>query len=496
MSAKPQRRTPGPERRKTRGLVALLFAALAGLLLAFLPPLGSAQAASAAVTVTNGTQFTDPNGEAVHAHGGGVIKVDGYYYWFGENRNEDNTFRYVSAYRSTDLKTWEFRKNVLTQETDPELKSANIERPKVIYNKATGKFVMWMHKENANDYGEARAAVAVADTVDGDYAWKGSFRPFDHMSRDITTFVDDDGTGYMISAANENRDLHIYRLSEDYTKADSLVRKLWEGQSREAPAMFKRDGRYFLLTSGATGWSPNQQKYASADSITGDWTGLNDIGNGKAYGSQTAYVLPVQGSSATSYLYMGDRWGNSMGGNVNDSQYVWLPLTFPTKDTMTMDYYPQISVDAAAGKVSGTGTWETLTAEHSGKCADIADESFGDGAAAVQWSCAQGRLNQQFWLQDSGDGTVRAMVRHSGKCLDVRDASTEDGADVVQSPCGEADSQRWTVENATGDSVRLIARHSGKCLDVKNQSTGDGAPLLQWTCDDEAANQRWKRAGS
>ena len=40
----------------------------------------------------------------MHAHGGGVIKVGEYYYWFGENRNADNTFRYVSAYRSTDLR--------------------------------------------------------------------------------------------------------------------------------------------------------------------------------------------------------------------------------------------------------------------------------------------------------------------------------------------------------------------------------------------------------
>ena len=128
---------------------------------------GTAHAAT--VTITNGTQFTDTTGNAVHAHGGGVIKVGSYYYWFGENRNADNTFRYVSAYRSTDLKNWEFRNNVLTQATDPELAAANIERPKVMYNAATGKYVMWMHKENGTDYSEARAAVAVSDTVDGNY---------------------------------------------------------------------------------------------------------------------------------------------------------------------------------------------------------------------------------------------------------------------------------------------------------------------------------------
>ena len=110
-----------------------------------------AQAQAAPVTVTNGTQFTDTTGAVVHAHGGGVIKVGAYYYWLGENRNADNTFKAVSAHRSTDLKTWEFRRNVLTRAGDPELAVANIERPKVIYDSTTGTFVMWMHKENGSD---------------------------------------------------------------------------------------------------------------------------------------------------------------------------------------------------------------------------------------------------------------------------------------------------------------------------------------------------------
>ncbi|MFD7425814.1 RICIN domain-containing protein [Streptomyces sp. NPDC059818] len=479
-------------RRKPFG-VATAMAVLSALLLSLLGALGTAQAAS--LTVINATQFTDPNGDPVHAHGGGVVKVGQYYYWFGENRNADNSFRYVSAYRSTDLKSWEFRNHVLTQATDPELRSANIERPKVMFNSATGQFVMWMHKEGANDYSEARAAVAVSSTVDGDYTWRGSFRPLDHMSRDITTFVDTDGTGYMVSAANENADLHVYRLTADYTAVESQVQKLWAGQSREAPAMFKRNGVYFLLTSGATGWSPNQQKYGTATSVTGSWSGLKDIGDTTAYGSQTAYVLPVQGASGTSYLYMGDRWGDSMGGTVEDSLYVWLPLTFPTDDTMSMEYFPQIGIDTAAGTVTGLGTWETLSAAHSGKCADAADRSTADGAALIQWSCDANAVNQQFWFKDAGNGSVRIMLRHSGKCLGVRDASEDDGAAVVQSGCDEsAAAQRWTV-TATGTTVQLAARHSGKCLDVTNQSTADGTPLVQWACN-AGDNQKWHRSAA
>ncbi|WNR46195.1 glycoside hydrolase family protein [Paenibacillus roseipurpureus] len=101
----------------------------------------------------------------MQAHGGGIIKVGTYYYWFGENRNGDNL---VACYRSTDLKTLEFRNNVLKHSSAAELATANIERPKVIYNASTGQFVMWMHKENGTDYSEARAAVAYSSTIDGD----------------------------------------------------------------------------------------------------------------------------------------------------------------------------------------------------------------------------------------------------------------------------------------------------------------------------------------
>ena len=72
-------------------VIALLVVAATGY---------GAPAVAAPVTVTNGTQFRDVNGNVVHAHGGGVLKVGSYYYWFGENRNANNTFRAVSAYRS------------------------------------------------------------------------------------------------------------------------------------------------------------------------------------------------------------------------------------------------------------------------------------------------------------------------------------------------------------------------------------------------------------
>ncbi|WP_217236774.1 RICIN domain-containing protein [Streptomyces sp. AC555_RSS877] len=464
------------------------YAALLALCLALLGALATAGPAQAAPqTITNGTQFTDTTGNPVHAHGGGVLKVGSYYYWFGENRNADNTFRYVDAYRSTDLKNWEFRNHVLTEATDPELATANIERPKVMYNASTGKFVMWMHKENGTDYSEARAAVAVSDTVDGNYTWRGSFRPLgQHMSRDITVFVDTDGAGYMISAARENYDLHIYRLTADYTGIASLVADPWHGGHREAPALFKRGNVYFMLTSGATGWNPNQQQYATATSLSGPWSAMTNVGDSTTYGSQTAFVLPVQGSSGTSYLYLGDRWGNSFGGTVNDSRYVWLPLSFPSSTSMSMSWSPEVTVDTAAGTVSGTSaTYNTLIARNSAKCADVTSQSLWQGAQIKQYDCNGGN-NQKYWFKPLSGGYYQLMVRSSSLCVQ------ENANTVTQENCNtSATSQQWSL-TTSGSYVTVKARTSGECLDVNGASTANGASVITYTCNG-ATNQQWTR---
>ncbi|MER6349410.1 RICIN domain-containing protein [Streptomyces sp. NPDC001595] len=467
-------------RRAYALLLAFCLALLGALAVA-----GPAQAAPQ--TIANGTQFKDTSGSPVHAHGGGIIKAGSYYYWFGEHRNADNTFRYVDAYRSTDLKNWEFRNHVLTQASHPELAVANIERPKVMYNASTGKFVMWMHKENGSDYGEARAAVAVSDTVDGDYTWQGSFRPLgQHMSRDITVFVDTDGTGYMVSAARENYDLHLYRLTADYTGVANLVANPWPGGHREAPALFKRNGVYFMLTSGATGWSPNQQQYATATNLAGPWSSMANVGDTTAYGSQTAYVLPVQGSSATSYLYLGDRWGNSFGGTVGDSRYVWLPLTFPTATSMSMSWTPEVTVDTATGTVTGTSaTYNTLVARHSGRCVDVTSQSQWAGAQLKQYDC-NGGGNQRYWFRSVGGGHHQLVARHSSLCVQ------ENANTVTQETCdGSATAQQWTL-TTTGSYVTVRSRATGECLDVNGASTANSAAIITYTCNG-GTNQQWTR---
>ncbi|GAA4600911.1 hypothetical protein BJY16_003698 [Actinoplanes octamycinicus] len=431
------------------------------------------------VTITNGTQFG-----GVHAHGGGVLKAGAYYYWFGENRNADDTFNAVSVYRSTDLRTWEFRADVLTRSSASELASAKIERPKVIYNASTGKYVMWMHKENGSDYGEARAAVAVSDTIDGDYAYEGSFRPFgSYMSRDITLYQEG-SAAYMISAADENRDLMIYRLTADYRNVASVVGNFWNDASREAPALFKRGSTYFMLTSGTSGWNPNQSRCATAPSITGPWTGWTDVGDATTYHSQPAFVLQL----GNSYLYLGDRWAGAWGAPVNNSEYVWLPITFPTSTSMSLSWSPAVTVDAAAGTVSGSAVpYHRVTNRSSSKVLDVWNASTADNAEVKTYAATSG-TNQQWDFRTTGGGYLQVINRNSGKCLDVASGSTAEGANIIQYACGAGANQQWQWI-ATGGYHQLKARHSGKCLTL----AADAVDLQQATCS-SATTQQWSRA--
>lgn len=497
-----------------RVLMPLLAACASVLaLLAVGPP-----AHAAAVTLpTNPMDLPGTNGDPVDAHGGGVIKVGSDYYWFGENRNDDNTFKAVSVYKSSDLKTWDWVGDALNQKSDPELAVANIERPKVIVKESTGPdgkpkktFVMWMHKENgrsagpgyppATDYSESRAAVATSDTIEGPYTYLGSFRPKklngeETGSRDQTLYKDEDtGIAYQVTATEGGKDLRIFQLNADYTGYEKEVANPWAGQSREAPALFKRNGVYFMLTSGSSYWNPNQQKYATATNIAGPWTDMKDVGNQYGYGSQTTYVQPVQGTSGTSYLFMGDDWAGVSWDpkKVNDSKYVWLPLTFPTKTTMNLPWYPQVEIDTAAGTVKGVGGGPhyNLVARHSNKCVDVRDNSSANNARVEQFTC-NGGLNQQWRLEDAGDGYYRILAQHSGKCLDVEKSSTVE-AFVNQYDCGSGQNQQWKFEDLGNGYYRLAARHSGMCLDVEKASADDHARLKQYKCGN-GTNQQFKR---
>ncbi|AEV69316.1 RICIN domain-containing protein [Acetivibrio clariflavus] len=461
----------------------------------------SLPASAADGIIINGTQFKDTSGNVIHAHGGGMIQYGGYYYWYGEYRDNSNKFLGVRCYRSADLINWEYRGEVLSPSSAPELASCNVERPKVMYNASTKEFVMWMHWENGVHYGEARAAVAYCKTPDGKYTYLGSFRPFassgviDHdrpgyMSRDCNVFVDTDGKGYFISASNENMDLHLYELTPDYKGIASLKAKLFVGKQREAPCLIKRNGYYYLITSGCTGWDPNQAKYAYSRDLASGWSELYNLGDSTTYKSQPTFIIPVQGTKGTSYLYMGDRWAGAWGGKVNDSQYVWLPLIFRSDTVLELPYYSSIKINAAEGTITEPITDTTkykIVNRNSGKVLDARDGT--RASQLVQWT-DNGSESQKWYLVDMGSGYKKIVSVSSGYVLDIKDDSKSDGAAIIQWYSNGGYNQQWQLIDAGGGYYKLKSRSSGKILDVYKWSTEDGGVIQQWS-DVDGSNQQW-----
>lgn len=294
--------------------------------------------------LVNGEQWLDTAGNPLNAHGAGMLYHDGKYYLYGEYKKgktilpEWATWECyrtdvtgVSCYSSPDLENWTFEGIVLPAVPDDpghDLHPSKVlERPKVVYNAKTGKFVMWAHVESA-DYSKAAAGVAISDSPTGPFTYIGSFRPNDAMSRDQTVFVDDDGKAYQFASSENNQTLYINELTDDYLRPTGRFTRNFIGQSREAPAVFKKDGKYYMLSSGCTGWDPNQAELAVADSIMGEWKVLGNPCTGKdadkTFYAQSTYVQPVIGKK-NCYIAMFDRWNKK---DLENSRYVWLPISF------------------------------------------------------------------------------------------------------------------------------------------------------------------------
>jgi hypothetical protein len=279
-------------------------------------------ALAAPVTRYPGTVWYDTAGNVIQAHGGGLIKVDSTYYWLGEDKTSGSPFQNIRCYSSTDFKNWTFVGNVLTRQSSGDLGPNRIvERPHVIYNSATAQYVMYMHIDNSN-YTERRAGVATSSSVCGAYSYRGSVKPLGHDSLDDTLFLDGD-TAYFLSEDRASTALQVYRLSADFLSVSALVKTL---PQYESPALVKIGGTYFLFGSHLSGWSPNDNQYATATSITGAWSSWRSFAPSgtNTCTSQTTGIQPVAGSSTTSYVYLGDRWNS---GNLTDSRYIWQPLT-------------------------------------------------------------------------------------------------------------------------------------------------------------------------
>jgi len=334
-----------------------------------------------------GELWLDDRGVHINAHGGGILLHNETYFWFGEHKiaGEAGNLAHVGVhvYSSRDLYNWKDEGIALAVSDDPQspiMRGCILERPKVVFNTRRNKFVMWFHLEpKGAGYTGSLSGAAVADKVTGPYQFLRSFRPNagvwpenvpaetkrplaaeelarldkmelggaprpyypkqllfrrdfagGQMARDMTLFVDDNGSAYHIYASEGNGTLHISQLTDDFLSPAGKFIRVLPGRFNEAPAMLKWRGPYFLFASDCTGWSPNPARLLAADSIFGNWEELGNpcLGTGaqitNTFESQPTFILPVQGKPEA-FIFMADRWNPQ---NAIDGRYVWLPVEF------------------------------------------------------------------------------------------------------------------------------------------------------------------------
>ena len=327
-----------------------------------------------------GELWTDTEGKPIHAHGGSVMFLDGKYYWYGENKEftdgkADIWHWGVRCYESEDLYNWRDLGLMIPPQPDdpnsPLHPSAFMDRPHIIYNERTKKFVCWlkiMHEDNTQS-----ETVLTADSLTGPYTIvRSGLRPLGMSAGDFDLVVASDGKAYYYFERVHSETI-CADLTDDYTDVTGYYSTHFphhEGPPhvREATAHFMRGKKHYIITSGTTGYFPNPSEVACGDTWHGPFEIQGDPHVGDAshtsFHSQISSVFKVQGKRDL-YIAVADRWlpdymdvdynicakafESAFGGgldekereavekfkplitsrlNTSRARYVWLPLRF------------------------------------------------------------------------------------------------------------------------------------------------------------------------
>ncbi|KAF7893925.1 hypothetical protein EAF00_007439 [Botryotinia globosa] len=420
----------------------------------------------ASLQIISGATWTASGlNQHIQAHGGGIIQVGSTYYWAGENKLNGSAFQSINCYSSTDLVNWKFNSYLLTVQSSGDLgPNRVVERPHIMYNAATAKYVMWMHIDDSS-YGEARAGVATSSSVCGTYSYLGASQPLGYQSRDLNVFKDTDGTGYLLTEDRVNG-LRIDKLSADYT---SVVSAVYTFADYEAPAIYKSGSTYFMFASHLSGWDPNDNVYATATNLSGPWSAWANFATvgSKTYSSQTAAVVSINGV----VMYMGDRWHSS---NLMTSTYVWLPITISgTKATMSNQVNWSINPTA--------GTWTTGPTETTPE-AEASTNALANGAITLTCSGCSGGVQVGYIGGPSPGGTLTMNGVSSSvattttiRIHHTNGDSTQRYANVVVNGVGHILAFLPTTDgNTPGTSVLTTALKSGTTNVIQFQSYNSG----------------------
>ncbi len=249
---------------------------------------GAVAAAPKRSSFTPGKTWLDTAGKPIQAHAGSIIEADGAFYWYGENkeftRGDLRVWTWgVRCYRSTDLYNWDDLGLIippdLKDKTSPLNPTNFLDRPHIIHNRRTGKFVCWI--KMLSDTYQTRA-VLEADKITGPYRLvRRDIRPLGMSAGDFDLVVSpDDGKAYMYFE-RVHSEMICADLTDDYLDFTGFYSTHFPRPGppsvREGTSYFRRGDRHYLATSGTTGYFPNPSEIAVAQTYHGPFTTLGDL---------------------------------------------------------------------------------------------------------------------------------------------------------------------------------------------------------------------------
>lgn len=270
-------------------------------------------------SIRPGQRWLDTNGNPIHAHGFQIFEQDGTYYWYGENKEHtklgSNVWTWgIRAYRSKDFYNWEDLGLIIPPDTvnatSPLHYSQTLDRPHILYNTQTKKWVCWIKSMDTDGY----FVILQADRFEGPYTIVKSLKPEGFGVGDFDMYCDPQtGKGY-VWFERPHWEMICAELTDDFLGTNGKYSEHFVGIrppfTREAPSHFVWRGRHYMFTSGTTGYVPNPSKVCVFDDYHGEYKDLGDpCINDKfedSFGSQITSVIKIPGKNL--YVALADRW--------------------------------------------------------------------------------------------------------------------------------------------------------------------------------------------
>lgn len=273
-------------------------------------------------SIQPGEVWLDTSGKPIQAHGGSIIHVDNLFYWYGENKEGfvpggQEWQHGIRFYSSPDFYNWTdlgaLIPSVLDDPSSPLAPASRAERPHIIFNAATGKYVCWI---KVIDKKFQTRIVLTADRITGPYTLvRKGLRPMGMSAGDFDLCVNQsDGKAYHYFDRT-HFEVICADLSDDYTDQTGYYSTHFPRPrppyAREGPAYFFRKGKHYLATSGVSGYHPNPSEIATAETFHGPWTLLGDLhptdASRTSFNSQISCVFKHP-QKKDLYIAVADRW--------------------------------------------------------------------------------------------------------------------------------------------------------------------------------------------